>query len=397
VGSLLAEKMLDLGNEVTGLVRRRADGKIPHLLKERHIISNIRLLNGDITDLSSILFAIQEVQPDWIFHLAAQSFIPDSFRDPVSTFKINCLGTQNLLEAVRLKNFETKIIFAGTSEEYGLQFINPIHFESMVNKYGPIHPRPYKFPEIPIDEEAHMRPMSPYGTSKLYGDYCVRNYNIAYGLNTIVSRAFNHEGAGRGHNFVTSSIIRQLVSVHLNEHKSIKIGNVQAFRDWSHVDDIVDGYYLLADKARAGSVYVQGSMRCNSIITYVLYALSSLGYETSQIYSLKDEKKVTDPLAKSIIHIGDIVLESNILDEKLMSGNLQYNLSDRGLVICTNKQKFVLHFDESKFRPVDVPVLLSNTSKIKQLGFANKKKLTDIINDQINYYLDKEHRENLVS
>ena len=94
-----------------------------------------------------------------------------------------------------------------------------------------------------------------------------------------MSRAFNHEGAGRGHNFVTSTIVRQLVSMHLEEQSVMKIGDVQSFRDWSHVLDVVDGYILLAEKADPGSAYVQGSTRSNSVLSYILYVLSSLGYE----------------------------------------------------------------------------------------------------------------------
>ena len=92
-----------------------------------------------------------------------------------------------------------------------------------------------------------MRPMSPYATSKVYGDYAFRNYHTTYGLDTVVSRAFNHEGAGRGHNFVTSAIIRQLVSMHLDEESVMIMGDEQSFRDWSHVLDVVDGYVLLAE------------------------------------------------------------------------------------------------------------------------------------------------------
>ena len=161
----------------------------------------------------------RKTEPDWIFHLAAQSYVPESFRDPLGTFRINCLGTNNLLEAVRLKNLETKIIFAGSSEEYGLQFKDEKHYEKMKKRYGAIEPPPRNFPELPISEEGFLRPMSPYATSKVYGDYAFRNYHTTYGMDTIVSRGFNHEGAGRGPNFVTSTIVRQLVSVHLQEEK----------------------------------------------------------------------------------------------------------------------------------------------------------------------------------
>lgn len=397
VGSYLARHLLDLGNEVIGFMRRRADGQIPIRLKEMDIISEIDIINGDITNLSNIMYAIQEIKPDWIFHLAAQSFIPESFRDPISTFKINCNGTQNVLEAVRLKGIESKLIFAGSSEEYGLQFLDSEHFNVMVKKYGSLSPLPQKFPELPIDEEGNMRPMSPYAISKVFGDYVFRNYHITYGLNTIISRAFNHEGAGRGHNFVTSSIIRQLICMHLEEQKVMSIGHIQSFRDWSHVNDIINGYRILAEKGESGSIYVQGSMQCHSIISYILYSLSDLGYEISEISTLKNEKRIKDPLSPSKVKIGEILLNSNFIDEQILNHNLDYQMSDIGINIYTNKRIFKIQFDPSRFRPSDVPILLSNTNKIKKLGFRNNKKLSDIINDQISYYFDRDHRQSLLS
>ena len=151
------------------------------------------------------------------------------------------------------------------------------HYETMKRKYGAIEPPPMTFPELPINEEGFLRPMSPYATTKVYGDYAFRNYHTTYGLNTVVSRGFNHEGAGRGPNFVTSTIVRQLVSMHLQEEKVMTIGDVQTFRDWSHVEDIVNGYIRMAEKADGGSVYVQGSMRTNSVLSYILYTIYSIG------------------------------------------------------------------------------------------------------------------------
>ena len=110
-----------------------------------------------------------------------QSFVPKSFKEPLGTFNINCLGTHNILEAVRLRKPECKIIFAGSSEEYGLQFVNESHFLDMQKKYGSksIDPAPTSFPELPIDERGHLRPLSPYATSKVYGDYLMRNYHMS--------------------------------------------------------------------------------------------------------------------------------------------------------------------------------------------------------------------------
>jgi|SRR5919112_194472 GDPmannose 4,6-dehydratase len=398
IGSYLARQLIEAGNEVVGLLRSRSDGQKPKRLKNMDIIENMHFVRGDITDLTSILSSIQCSEPDLIFHLASQSHVPTSFKDPSTTFRINCFGTQNVLEAVRLKNSKSKIIFAGSSEEYGLQFIHKKHYEDMKNKYGVIEPPPKIFPELPIDEGGSFRPMSPYATSKVYGDYAFRNYHATYGLNTIVSRAFNVEGAGRGHNFVTSTIIRQLVSIHLEQQNIMRIGDIQTFRDWSHIEDIVNGYIILAKHANAGSVYVQGSMRTSSVLSYILYSISMLGYEVNEIFSINNEqKKVKDPLEEAELKMGNIRFTSNIVDQMLLSGALEFNLDDKGLIIKTNKRDFKLEFDSSKFRPSDVPILLSDVSKLKQLGYCTKKGIIDIINDQINYYLDPNNREDIMN
>jgi GDPmannose 4,6-dehydratase len=397
VGPYLARQLLDSGHEVAGFIQRRANHIMPKRLTEMDIISNIKLIEGDITDLTSFLSAVQKVDPDWIFHLAAQSYVPESYRDPLGTFRINCLGTNNILEAIRLKDLDTKIIFAGSSEEYGLQFRDQNHYETMKNKYGSIEPPPVALPELPISEEGLLRPMSPYATSKVYGDYAFRNYHTTFGLDTVVSRAFNHEGAGRGPNFVTSTIVRQLVSIHLNEEKVMFIGDVQTFRDWSHVEDIVSGYIKMAEKAKGGTVYVQGSGKTNSVLSYMLFTISALGYNVKEIVSFKENKRLKDPLNQTSISIGKTKLETNIADEMLISGSLDYNLEDEGLIIKTDKRDFKVKFDESRFRPSDVPMLLSETKKIKRdLGAFPTKQIYDIVNDQINYYLDGERRLNIV-
>jgi GDP-D-mannose dehydratase len=393
VAPYIAKKLVDQNYQVTGLQSPRADFRKSKRLKEMGIISDIHIITGDVTDLTSILSAIQRSQPDWIFHLAAQSFVPDSFRDPTRTFRVNCLGTLNILEAARLKNVNPRIIFAGSSEEYGLQFKDADHLERMRAKYGAgIEPVPENYPELPIDEESFFRPMSPYATSKVYGDILFRNFHNSFGLDTLVSRAFNHEGAGRGDHFVTSAIVRQLVLMHMNELTVMKIGDVQSFRDWSHVEDIVDGYLLLARKGQAGSAYNQGSRRTYSVLTYILYTISILGYKINKVMTLKKDKIITSPLDPLELTIGNTPIESNVIDDKILRGELEYDLADQGLVVETNKRSFKIEFDESRFRPSDVPILLSNINKIKELGFEPKRSLHDIIQDQINHYLNYENR-----
>jgi GDPmannose 4,6-dehydratase len=393
VGPYLAKKLLDLNHEVYGLFRRRADGDTPKRLIETDIIDRVKLVEGDVTDLTCLLFALDRVQPDVIFHLASQSYVPRSFADPLETFRVNSLGTQNLLEAVRLKDLDCKIVFAGSSEEYGLQIASEKHYEWTLKKYGVIFPEPERIPELPVNEGNPLRPMSPYAVSKVHGDFLMRNYYHAYGLKTIVSRAFNHEGAGRGHEFVTSTIVKQCVSLKFGELDKITIGNVNVFRDWSHVEDIVDGYILLAEKGKPGDVYVQGSMRTNSVLTYILLTLQQLGYDVKEIETIKGEKRIKDPAEVSDGNFfGSSFLKTKV-DVLMLGGELEYTLEDEGIRIKTDKGNVTVVFDESRFRPAEVPILMSDTRKIHGLGFKVTKSLEDIIRDQVNYYLNPENRK----
>ena len=212
---------------------------------------------------------------------------------------MNSFGTENLLEAIRLKDLDCKTVFACSSEIYGLQFVSQEQYRRALEKYGAIFPEPESIPELPIGEDNPLRPMSPYAVTKVYGDLLMRNYSQVYGLKTVVSRAFNHEGAGRGHHFVTSTIVRKCLLLKLGERDNISLGNVCTFRDWSHVDDIVNGYILLAEKGKVSDVYIQGSKRTTSVLSYLLLTLQNLGFQIGEIETLNGAKKVKNPISKS--------------------------------------------------------------------------------------------------
>jgi len=393
VGPYLARRLLDYGYEVYGLVRRRAEGHNYRRLLEMGIFNQVKLVEGDITDLTSLLFALDKSEPDIVFHLASQSFVPYSFTNPLETFQINSLGTQNLLEAIRLKDLDCKIIFAGSSEEYGLQIASEKHYELMIKKFKAIHPEPRRIPELPIDENNTLRPLSPYAVSKVHGDFLMKNYYHSYGIKTVVSRAFNHEGAGRGPQFVTSSIVRQCVMLKFGETNKIQIGNVNSFRDWSHVEDIVEGYTLLAEKGEPGNVYVLGSKRTNSVLTYILLALEQLGYRVGEIETIEGNKRVKEPLEMDYGEAFSLNFEKTKIDRLILNGELEFELSDRGIRVKTDKGTITIEFDPNRFRPADVPMLLSNPKKAaEELGFKPLRKLTDIIRDQISYYLNPANR-----
>jgi GDPmannose 4,6-dehydratase len=395
VGSKMAKRLVDEGAEVYGLLRRRADGVLPHNLKREGIGGQVKLLEGALEDISSIGAALTESDPDLIFHLGAQSFVPRSFVRPLETESANCLGTANLLEAVRIKDVNPVVVFAGSSEEYGLVISSEEQQRRAQEKFGTVFPEPERIPEVPIRETNPLRPMSPYAVSKVYGDFLMRNYCNSYGIRTVVSRAFNHEGAGRGIMFVTSVITSQVMKMKLGEADKIKIGNVNAFRDWSHVSDVIDGYLLLAEKGRRGDVYNQGSMRTNSVMSYILLSLEAAGYPIDKIETIRGEKSVEGPTAPDRTEIFGIDFEKTKIDGMMLQGEVEFGPEDGGVIAHSGSEKVMIEFDPERFRPAEVPILFSDTTKMARLGFAAKFSLADIIDDQLNHYLSEAERRGL--
>lgn len=361
-------------------------------MEDRGITDNVKLIGGDLTDITSLANALDKSEPDFIFHLAAQSFVPRSFENSLETQQINCIGTSNLLDAVRLKDMDPKTIFAGSSEEYGLVISSPEHHERAKKEYGAIFPDPESIPEVPIKETNPLRPMSPYAVSKVYGDHLMRNHYHSYGLKNVVSRAFNHEGAGRGPMFVTSVVTNQIMKLKFNEVNKISIGNINAFRDWSHVKDIVNGYILLAEKGKAGEVYNQGSMRTNSVLSYILLGLEEAGWDINKIETFDGEKVINNPTEIDKSPIYGINFEKTKVDRMILENELEYAITDKGIYAHTDKGKVVVEFNPDKFRPAEVPILFADTKKIQNIGGKIEYKLNDIVKDQLNYFLKKENR-----
>jgi len=393
VGSRMARVLVDRGAVVFGLLRRRADGKAPHNLMRLGLGKEVRLIEGDLESISSIGSAITVSEPDIVFHLAAQSFVPRSFVDPNETMLCNSWGTSNLLEAIRVKDVDPVVVFAGSSEEYGLVLSSEEQYKRALEKYGAIFPMPEHMPEVPISETNPLRPMSPYAVSKVYGDYLMRNYYYSYGIPTVISRAFNHEGAGRGNMFVTSVATSQVMKLKFGEADAITIGNVNAFRDWSHVDDIIEGYLLLAEKGKRGDVYNQGSMRTNSVMSYLLMSLEESGYPISKIETFKGEKVVDDPNEPDRTPIFGLDFDKTKLDGMMLRGELEFRAEDAGVIAHTGEKKLKIIFDPERFRPAEVPLLLSDTKKIEALGFKREHTVQDIIRDQLDHYLDERERK----
>ncbi len=392
VGSYLARDLVDNGACVYGLVRRRADGTIPKNISHKKIEKAINFVEGSLEDLPGLAHAIDAAEPDYIFHLAAQSFVPRSISHPLETAQINCIGTINLLEAVRQKEVDPVMLFAGTSEEYGLVISSAEQQESLKQKYGTIFPEPARIPELPISESNPFRPMSPYAASKVYGEILFRNYYHTYGLKGMVSRSFNHEGAGRGDQFVTSVITRQVTQLNCGEIEQISIGNVNACRDWSHIDDIIDGYEIIARKGQPGDVYNVGSNRTTSVLSYILMSIEASGHKVREISTNHSDKKVADPLKPDNSSVFGVEFEKPRIDQMILTDEISFDIEDGGILVRTDGPDIRIKFDPARFRPSEVPILFSDISKVKKLGYHVKYQVRDIIRDQMNFYMDSKNR-----
>ncbi len=226
-GSYLAEFLLDKGYEVHGVKRRSSmfnTGRIDHLYQDPHITGRRFILHhGDMTDSSSLVRIIQEVQPDEIYNLAAQSHVAVSFEEPEYTANSDGLGTLRVLEAIRILELENKTRFyqASTSELYGL------------------------VQETPQKETTPFYPRSPYAAAKLYAYWITVNYREAYGMYACNGILFNHESPLRGETFVTRKITRALSRIKLGLQTCLYLGNLDAKRDWGHAKDYVEMQWLM--------------------------------------------------------------------------------------------------------------------------------------------------------
>ncbi|MCX6794300.1 MAG: GDP-mannose 4,6-dehydratase [Candidatus Gottesmanbacteria bacterium] len=229
VGSYLAELLLSQGHEVYGLVRPRS--KTDYI---EPIISKLHLEDADLMDTHSLYTLISRIKPDYIFHLAAQSFVPTSWVSPSVTLEVNIVGSANLFEAVRMSGIDPVIQIACSSEEYGL-----------------VHPD-----ELPIKETNPLRPLSPYAVSKLGMDYLGYQYYQSYKIRIVRTRGFNHTGPRRGDTFAESNFAKQIAMIEKGKQEPvIHVGNLEASRDYTDVRDIVKAYLVAVEKCDPGDVY----------------------------------------------------------------------------------------------------------------------------------------------
>lgn len=343
-GAYLAEFLLDKGYEVHGIKRRTSlfnTDRIDHLYKDPHE-DDVRffLHHGDMTDSSSLLRIIQQVQPDEIYNLAAQSHVAVSFEEPEYTANSDALGTLRVLEAIRILGLEKKTRFyqASTSELYG------------------------KVQEIPQNENTPFYPRSPYAVAKLYAYWITVNYREAYGMYACNGILFNHESPMRGETFVTRKITRALARIKLGLQDRLYLGNLDAKRDWGHARDYVEMQWLMLQQDQPEDFVIA----------------------TGEQYSVRDfVNAAAEELGMKIRWEGEGVGEKGYWENPPQSSKL------RG-------EQPIVAVDSRYFRPTEVDTLLGDPTKAKEkLGWTPRTNFKQLVAEMVVEDLKEAERDQL--
>ena len=250
-GSYLAELLLEKGYDVTGVVRRSS---APNLWRIEHLLDRITLRPGDLLDQQSLMRIIQDVRPDEIYNLAAMSFVPASWDQPLLTGEYNSMGVTRLLEAVRQVDLDVRIYQASSSEMFG------------------------RVREVPQTELTPFYPRSPYGVSKVFGHYITVNYRESYGLFAVSGILFNHESPRRGLEFVTRKVSDGVARIKLGLADRLALGNLDAQRDWGYAGDYVRAMWLMLQQDTADD-YVIATGVSHSVRELVEIAFGHAGLD----------------------------------------------------------------------------------------------------------------------
>jgi GDPmannose 4,6-dehydratase len=343
-GSYLAELLLEKGYEVHGIKRRSSSfntGRVDHIYKDPHDRDSRFFMHyGDLSDTSNLVRIVQDLKPDEIYNLGAQSHVAVSFDSPEYTADVDAIGTLRLLEAIRLLNLEKKTRFyqASTSELYGL------------------------VQESPQSETTPFYPRSPYAVAKLYAYWIVVNYREAYGIYACNGILFNHESERRGETFVTRKITRAIANISQGLEKCLYLGNLDALRDWGHAKDYVRMQWMMLQQDRAEDFVIatgnQITVRC-----FVEMAASKLGITLSWIGSGLDEVGVVQSVDNNICPFIQVGQE----------------------IVCV---------DEKYFRPTEVETLLGDPSKAaKILGWKPEITVEEMVDEMILHDLKEAKKE----
>jgi GDPmannose 4,6-dehydratase len=346
-GAYLAEFLLKKGYEVHGIKRRTSlfnTDRIDHLYQDPHVKARQFILHyGDMTDSSSLIRIVQQVQPNEIYNLAAQSHVAVSFEEPEYTADSDALGALRLLEAIRILGLEKKTRFyqASTSELYG------------------------KVQEIPQRETTPFYPRSPYAVAKLYAYWITVNYREAYGMYACNGILFNHESPVRGETFVTRKITRGMARIKLGLQDCLYLGNMNAKRDWGHARDYVEAQWLVLQQKNPEDFVIA----------------------TGEQYSVRDfVNAVASELGIALEWRGKGLKETGIVSQV-----------DSGGKAGPKKGHVIVRVDPRYFRPTEVETLLGDATKArKKLGWKPKIKFKELVAEMVREDLKAAERDELV-
>ncbi len=345
-GAYLAEFLLGKGYEVHGIKRRASSfntDRIDHLYQDPHVSGRDFILHyGDMTDSTNLIRVVQEVQPDEIYNLAAQSHVAVSFETPEYTANTDAMGPLRLLEAIRLLNLTDKTRFyqASTSELYGL------------------------VQETPQTEKTPFYPRSPYAVAKLYAYWIAVNYREAYGMFTCNGILFNHESPIRGETFVTRKITRALARISTGLQDTLHLGNIDAKRDWGHARDFIEAQWLILQQDTPDD--------------YVI--------ATGEQYSVRQF------IEEAVKHLGiGIAWEGQGIDE---IGRVTGNTRDTG----PQAGDVIIRIDPRYFRPTEVATLLGDASKARRkLGWQPRISFAQLVEEMVTGDLAVAQRDAVVA
>jgi GDPmannose 4,6-dehydratase len=260
-GSYLAELLLDKGYEVLGMIRRTSTINFERI---KHFQDSIQLVSGDLLDQASLIDIIERYRPDEVYNLAAQSFVQTSWPQPVFTGEVTALGVTRLLDAIRLIDPGIRFYQASSSEMFG------------------------KVREVPQNEETPFYPRSPYGVAKVYGHWITVNYRESYDIFAVSGICFNHESPRRGHEFVTRKIARGAARIKRGLEKELRLGNLDAQRDWGYAPDYVLGMWMMLQQDKPED-YVLATGVTNTVERFVQLAFEAVELEYRE-YVVQDPR-----------------------------------------------------------------------------------------------------------
>jgi GDPmannose 4,6-dehydratase len=355
-GAYLAEYLLEKGYEVHGIKRRSSTfntGRVDHLYQDPHEPDLRFILHyGDLTDATNLIRIVQEVQPDEIYNLAAQSHVKVSFETAEYTANSDALGVLRLLEAIRILKMIDKVRLyqASTSELYG------------------------KVQEIPQTEKTPFYPRSPYGVAKLYAYWICVNYREAYNIFACNGILFNHESPIRGETFVTRKITRSVARIKLGLQRKLFLGNLNARRDWGHAKDYIKAMWLILQQNRPDD-YVIASGVSHSVRELAEAAFAEIGVELEWSGKGRNEKGIVKGYEKREY---DQILQASGNGENIKEGDI------------------LVEIDPNYYRPTEVDELMGDASKArKELGWEPKISFNEMVSQMVREDLIEASRDQL--